>query len=351
MTDKPIILAAGRIVNSHGDLNGVIAAEKKLLASGCRINSLHIDPLKKGWKTPLQNNHFRSGCGPVEALQNACESIRTGQHDAVVVEGIDHIRSDFAGKREKRQRLMNIYGDQWPLPKAYTYLAHKFIDFVGITPELFTKTAAKLYENYQRTAIKENIFSQPDAERFAYITDLFRAVDCANPSIDFTGRLLVGNKRAADICGLPAEKRVRVIGVSVEKLDGDGPAFAAAIAGYTHLDKAYGKACAAAGVNFGEKFLQGEALLEAYTCYPVVPMAFLLVSGIAEKFDDIARILDEHEVTVTGGMNLARAPWNNPALNALVRMYEKFRDGRVRIGLVHGNGGLGYKQGIAILGS
>jgi hypothetical protein len=60
-------------------------------------------------------------------------------------------------------------------------------------------------------------------------------------------------------------------------------------------------------------------------------------------------LLSEREVTVTGGMNLARAPWNNPALNALIVMCERLNAGSATMGAVHGNGGLGYKQGFAIL--
>ncbi len=49
-------------------------------------------------------------------------------------------------------------------------------------------------------------------------------------------------------------------------------------------------------------------------------------------------------------MNLAKGAWNNPALNALVVMYQRLLEGEEAIGLVHGNGGLGYRQGVAIVG-
>ena len=50
--------------------------------------------------------------------------------------------------------------------------------------------------------------------------------------------------------------------------------------------------------------------------------------------------------------NIARAPWNNPALNAVIAMYETLcaRSAPATVGAVHGNGGLGYRQGVAILG-
>ncbi|OLN28807.1 hypothetical protein DSOL_3884 [Desulfosporosinus metallidurans] len=48
-------------------------------------------------------------------------------------------------------------------------------------------------------------------------------------------------------------------------------------------------------------------------------------------------------------MNFARAPWNNPALNALIDMCKAMRKGVKNYGLVHGNGGIGEIQGVAIL--
>ena len=48
-------------------------------------------------------------------------------------------------------------------------------------------------------------------------------------------------------------------------------------------------------------------------------------------------------------MNFARAPWNNPALNGLIEMVNTMKDGPVKYGLIHGNGGIGEIQGVAIL--
>jgi hypothetical protein len=48
-------------------------------------------------------------------------------------------------------------------------------------------------------------------------------------------------------------------------------------------------------------------------------------------------------------MNLAKAAWNNPALNSLILMHHRLCDSSQKIGLIHGNGGLGYRQGVAII--
>ncbi len=121
------------------------------------------------------------------------------------------------------------------------------------------------------------------------------------------------------------------------------------IASYGHLADAYRIACSQTEMEFTSEYLKRKALIEVYTCYPVVPMAFLSASGIASSIKDIPVILEEHDVTVTGGMNLARAPWNNPALNSLITMHDLLSNGPLKIGAVHGNGGLGFSQGVVIL--
>ena len=78
-------------------------------------------------------------------------------------------------------------------------------------------------------------------------------------------------------------------------------------------------------------------------------MAFLISCKLVPSLAQIPEFLTDHLVTITGGMNLARAPWNNPALNGLIEMYHQLNDNPTQHGLVHGNGGIGYRQGVAIL--
>ena len=61
------------------------------------------------------------------------------------------------------------------------------------------------------------------------------------------------------------------------------------------------------------------------------------------------RLTDRFEITVTSGMNLGCAAWNNPALTALIVMVRGLTEGPIALGAVHGNGGLGYRQGVALL--
>jgi hypothetical protein len=244
---------------------------------------------------------------------------------------------------------MAIYGPDWPLPQAYTALARAFLERIDMSEQEFRGLAELLFENYARTARRSGHGERPGDRWFERVTELFRGVDCANPVVDFTGRLVLCSDDAADAAAIPRRERVAVAGVGLGILPGDGPAFIPEISEFRHLEQAYRRACAQAEVDFSSRFLAGEALLDVYTCYPVVPLAFLLVSRLAPRPAAVPALLNRCEVTVTGGMNIGRAAWNNPCLNALIAVYHRLVEGPSTLGAVHGNGGLGYKQGVALL--
>lgn len=346
--EKVYIVAAGRQVNGVGSLADSYRIEKTIFSQGFDPVELVIDPLRAGWDTPVADKHFRSGCAPIEALSRAQELIVSGNAPAVVISGEDPLKTGYG--RAERHKLMAIYGPKYPITEAYTDLSRVFMAKHGITEDEFKQLAKQLFENYVRTIRRNGHYDLPEPSWYQLITGLFRGVDCANPMIDFAGRVVLCNRAVADACSIPAEDRVSVLGVGLGSLTEDGPKNISNIAAYRHLEKAFRSACEQADTDFAKHFLAGEALLEAYTCYPVVPLAFLLASGIASSLKEIPVLLQRLEITVTGGMNLARAPWNNPALNAMVTMYKRLRHGSHRLGAVHGNGGLGYRQGVAILG-
>ncbi|MCX5660564.1 MAG: hypothetical protein NTW19_12695 [Planctomycetota bacterium] len=345
MSDS-VIIAAARVVDGQGSLADVDASWDALRRRGARLVGLTIDPLEAGWDTPVEPGHFRSGCAPIEALARADALIRDGAADAVLIRGEDLLRSRYANDKAQRQRLMTIYGPDCSIPEAYTRLAHAFMRRHCIDAARFKALAAALFDNYARTAQHAGAFTPPRRESFEPATELFRLVDCANPVVDFSGAVIVAG---ADAASASPSAPVAIRGVGLAQSSGDGPAHLEEIARYDHLAKAWSAATAAAGIDFAREFHAGRALLEAYTCFPVVPMGFLLASGLARDFDAIEPLLAKHEITVTGGMNLARAAWNNPALNALIALCEQLQTGRATCGAVHGNGGLGYRQGVAIL--
>lgn len=345
------IIGAAKTEDGVGSLNQVLLLESKLLAKGLKPQQLIIDPLQVDWHSPEAKYHFRSGCAPIEALAKAKQLIENGS-PAVIIAGEDHIKTAY--NRAQRLEKMAVYGQEYPLTQAYTDLARTFSENNGISAQQFKSIANALFENYI-TSYKKTMAEQfhpellPESRWYNSITELFRGVDCANPMVDFSGKLIITSADIAEQLDVDKSQWLKVSAVELGRLEGDGAHYIDEIARYQHLHQAYHQACNQAKIDFAHLFKNGEALLEAYTCYPVVPMAFLLVSGLIDTLDEMSSFLAKHTITVTGGMNLARAAWNNPALNALIVMHQRLTNDKESVGLVHGNGGLGYRQGVAII--
>jgi len=346
----PLIIAAGCRVDGLGSLAGVNAVEETITGLGCRLSHLHIAPLSLDWTARLPPGHFRSVCAPLEALAAAGRLLAEGAADAVVLQGRDLLRSEYAQDRELRNRRMAIYGEDQPLTEAYTGLAHAFCRRVGLDAAEFRLLAHRLFENHCRAWEERGERIEAKPKWFEPVTELDRRVDCANPVVDFEGAVVVATASVADACAVPSHQRIRVLGVGLGRTSGDGPEHLEEIAEYRHLAAAYREACRRAEVDFGARYLAGEALLETYTCYPVVPLGFLLATGIARDPRELHDLLARRPVTVTGGMNLARAAWNTPALRGLVALWERLSGGAASLAALHANGGLGQRQGVAVLG-
>ncbi len=346
-----LIISAAKTIDSQGSQQHCLALEQRIQAKGFDIKHLIIEPLSADWHSPEKDGHFRSGCAPIEALSKAKALIDTGA-EAVVISGEDHIKSGYS--RNERLEQMAVYGTQYPLTEAYNELATHFITRQKSTEDEFRRIAHALFENYQlsyRNTLSDRFTAEqlPDDRWYKPITPLFRGVDCANPLVDFSGRMLICSERLAQLLNIPKHEQIEVKAVELGRLEGDGRDYIEKISEYAHLKSAYKQCCETASVDFTEQFRQGGALLEVYTCYPVVPMAFLLASELVNRLEEIPKFLSEHTITVTGGMNLARAPWNNPALNGLISMYHQLCSSTETYGMVHGNGGLGYRQGVALV--
>jgi hypothetical protein len=341
------ILEAERFVDVPNPNSRVTAKLAEWQRQSYRVIKLTIDPLAAGWSTPLEPHHYRSGCAPLEALHQARELLKTDSCEVVVLECIDLLRSTYAGNKGARQKLMEIYGPL-SIPEGYTRLAYDFLEREKITEAQFEKFSSELFANFQRTARRWGLPVNPPAERWAKLTSLFREVDCANPVVDFTARVALGSSRILPRLGLNAKSTVQVRGISVNTCSEDGPSFISQISRYSHLGQAFSEACRESSVDFLKEFQKGQALLEVYSCFPIVPLAFLLKCGFMARITDCRKFLADHEISITGGMNLAKAPWNGPVLNAIVALVERMTAEKIRYGGVHGNGGLGYKQGFAI---
>jgi hypothetical protein len=275
--------------------------------------------------------------------------IAGGESEAVVIEGRDHLATGYS-RRERFER-MAIYGSDYPLTQAYDDLAEAFIARQGGDREGFIRCRDALYRNYERSyrRMTGGSASLPEARWFEPITPLFRGVDCANPVVDFEGRVLLCSDRLRQRLALGDGEPLKLAGVGLGRLEVDGPDAIDRICGYEHLRYAFSACGEQAAMDLARGVLERDLLLEVYSCYPVVPMAFLLNSGIVPSLNALPALLEDLPVTVTGGMNLVRAPWNNPALNGLVALCGQIGTQGKAGGLLHGNGGLGYRQGVALL--
>lgn len=343
MNSEPIYLSCLEEETDPPDwaVSGLSDPLSALAGAGLKGALLTIAPLGEGWTTALPDTWYRSGAGPLEALRDAARAVGEGSFDAVLIRGEEPLRTGYG--REERHKLMSIYPGA-TIPEAYDLLASAFIAQRGWSEAEFMGVAGALWENYRRTAcLKDPV----DGKWLCNLTPLQRGVDCANPLIDWRGQLLVANRAAARICGGAS---ARLAGVGFSRLPVDGPDHASRIARFDHLKSAVEQAEAGAGVKTGDLARDAETAIELYTCYPVIPAAFLEAAGIAATPGRMVDFLSSRPVTLTGGMNLARAPWNLPALRALVRVGKAVEKG-ARWGLAHGNGGVGYAQGAAILSS
>ncbi|WP_321418988.1 hypothetical protein [uncultured Desulfobacter sp.] len=257
--------------------------------------------------------------------------------------------------KETIKKAMEIFEDV-SLIQCYDLLARCLCRETDISNDDFRGLADSLFDNYSRTFqgrsgrqinfLRGNVLHD-------YGTDLFCLTDCANPNIDFAGGLIVTNTPTAEQLNIPENSRVKVSGSGYAIVKGD-PKAINHITGkgnnlFVHLKNAFLQAQAEAQIDVIREFQNRNLLLEAYTCYPPIPIALLLVTGLVGNINDIHDFLKHNEITVTGGMNIARAPWNNPALNGLIEVTQRLVQGNRQYGMVHGNGGIGEAQGITVL--
>jgi len=345
-----ILAAAGRVIDGRGDLSEVARLKGILDSRGLRTEQLAIAPLRMPWQEPLPPGYLRGATAPLQAITVARASFAGGRADALLLTGTDRLRSDYAPT--ERKRLMQVFEGGRTHLEGYALLAQQFIESAGISREDFHKLAECLFENYRRTCRARSLpWAEPEERWFGFVNEYFRGVDCANPYVDFSGAILLVTEQAAELCEIPAEDRIRILACELREAGIDAIEDIPSVVRYAHLEAAYAAACRQAGVDFPRRFLAGDALLEVYSCYPVVPLAFLLRSGLVPGLPGVPALLRRLDVTVTGGLNLGRAPWNNTTLNAVVAMTRLLRDpGEKKLAGVHSNGSLGYQQGFLLLG-
>ncbi|TGE33642.1 hypothetical protein [Desulfosporosinus sp. Sb-LF] len=345
-----------------------IRINKRLSSNHNRVAFFFIDPLLEnfeaannfyfgimGCQSMEKINTYKSGAGPVQALFDAKELINHNLYDAVFIFGYEPLLKNkhFYGKDVIKQ-AMDIFNGRSIL-ECYNLISHRMCEEMGISKELFFQLTDGLYRNYLKTYAK-NLNEEVPYVRGRLLDDLngdlFRITDCANPNIDFAGGIIIVNDKTADSLNIKNEK-VKVSGVKYNMVEGI-PGNIREIVGnqdgiFSHLRNAFLEAQHQAKINVIKEFRNSNLLLELYTCYPPIPLAFLLTTKMVGSIRELPQFLSSYEITITGGMNFARAPWNNPALNGLIEMCKTMNKGNVKYGLVHGNGGIGEVQGVAIL--
>lgn len=324
---------------------------ENILRQSCeyRIKYLEIDQLKSGWHTPLLPNHFRSGNGPLLAVEDGYNELQRGNYDIVVISGKDNLKSDYSVS--ERRSLMAIYAEL-SIPEAYTRLARLWCANHGVSDQEFIILSEKLFNNYTKTyAVNQgsNYNKQVDERWFNFVTSLFRGVDCANPVTDFSGRIVLTTSSMIAKLSLNKDSLIEIIGIANESVS-PGPDGINEIAEFNHLATAYNRSCTNAGINFTRLFKQHKAFLEVYTCFPIIPLAFIYASTMARNPVDLIKLLEDYPITVNGGMNLAKGPWNLPVLRSIIVLYHKLLvRSDISYAGIHGNGGLGEKQGFLLL--
>ncbi len=347
---KFVIVAADTIVDGKGDHQKTSDVFTYAKGLGLATSELEIVTLAKRWEDKLSPNQFKSGASAMAAINKAQKLIETKKSSVVLIKGVDLLRTGYV--KEDRERYMKLYGKKYTPLDGYTKLVQPFMRYHKINEKDFFEIRDKLFENYLKTWTR--LYPEkklPDERWYQPLTKFFRGVDCANPNIDYSGRFILTNEKNADRLKIPKNERVFVLGNAFTKLTVDGFESIPRIASYDHLKKVIKKAMVEAKIDFRTEFMNGRALMEAYTCYPVVPMALIWRLGLVNHLKMIPEFLQEHEVTITGGLNLAKAPWNLTSLNYVISMREKLiTSDKYLYGLVHGNGSLGNQQGITILG-
>ena len=345
-----------------------ITINKNLSSNNKRIAYFFIDPLLNSFEAAnsfyfgvmgcpsiAKINTYKSGASPVQALSDAQELIDHDLYDAAFIFGYDPLLTNkqVYGK-DVIKEAMNIFNGKSIL-ECYNLISHKLCEEMEISKEFFFQLTEGLYMNYHKTYTK-NTRREIPYDRGRLLNDLkgdlFRITDCANPNIDFAGGIILVNDKTADFLNIKHE-RITVSGVKYSMVSGV-PDNINNIVGskdklFTHLRSSFLEAQLQANINVLEEFKSGNLRLELYTCYPPIPLAFLLTTKIVGSIRELPEFLLNYELTITGGMNFARAPWNNPALNGLIEMVNTMKDGPIKYGLIHGNGGIGEIQGVAIL--
>jgi len=346
--EKYYIISAEQIIDQNGDLNNIDQMLLHINSTRLRNKHLIIDPLSAGWFTPQEKGHFRSGNSAIEAIEFGCKYLNNNIFDVITISGKDFLKSDY--DRQERTQMMEIY-NHTSLIEMYTKLSEEWCKKNSITENQFIKLADLLLNNYIKTYEDRFKLSLPDinSKWLKPITSLFRGIDCANPAIDYEGKLIIATTYGIKKLNLDLNNCIEIKGISTIYTKDSGMEAIPEIATYQHLSHAISNTIQQANIDLITEFTNHNVMIEVYTCFPIAPLSFLQASGLAKTYTEFEHIILNYPITITGGMNLAKAAWNNPALWATIQAFHLLKKQTVKYIGIHGNGGLGEKQGFMIL--
>lgn len=339
--------------------------------AGIRTAYFFIDPLLNPFAAgsrfyfeildsgPLPNIHtYKTGAGPIHAVSDAQTLLDAGIVELVAIFAYEPLLySKQVYGRAAITRAMNSWLQGASLLACYNRISDQLCRVLSISTDVFAALKDALYQNYCATYNHLHGAESARKERGKNLAEMgggmFYLTDVPNPDIDFAGGIILGNDNMLTRYSKPGVRSIRVKASAHEVVPG-GPAYIPLIVGgkggiFPHLRRVFVRLECDAGIDLAQQLTAGTLLLNAYTCYPPIPIAFLLAGGFIKNLEEIPQFLAQHALTVDGGMSLARAPWNCPALSALIDMCQALRTTSQRFGLIHGNGGIGDGQGLLLL--
>lgn len=341
------IINAARVIDGHGKIETLPWLERKNKKVELPIIEIKIAPLQMGWGKPLPNGYLQGAYAPLRAILAHKKEIKSGT--MLVISGRDYLKTEYS--QRERRKLFEAYGEGKSFLTEYHRLTQHYIFKRKISARGFTAIRDTLFENYWRTWQSQNTNAiKPEKKWFEPLTEalLFRGVDCANPLIDFEGRIIVVNSAIADLLEIAPSNRVSIRGIGIAQSGEDGPGWIPQIAQYDHLRTAFEQALHMADIDLKKMVLSNQARLGLYTCYPIVPLGFLLETGWGATVDELRDFLKKFPITIDGGLNLSRAPANNTTLNDLISIW-LHRKNKPGIYGIHSVCALGHIQAFAIL--
>lgn len=373
------IIYAGKMTDTNGGqisyrllkevFEEAITLHKKLITDQRKIAYFFIDPLLHSFEAANEFyfsvfecesiekcNTYKSGASPIQALADAEELIKNGLYDAVLIFGHELLLTNrkLYGKDEVT-KAMSLF-ENHSIIQCYHEMARTLGRELELTEHQLIDLFDQLFGNYHKTYKQlagDEVSSNRGRRLDVLGADLFKLTDCANPNIDFSGGIILVNEDTAQSLSIAEENQIKVRSARYSMMAGS-PENIHQIVGqknrlFPHLQKAFFQVQHHSRVQMADEWKNRNLFLEVYTCYPPVPIAFLLSTGMIADINELPDFLAEYEITITGGMNFAKAPWNNPALNAVIGMVQKLKENTRSYGLVHGNGGIGEIQGVVLL--